>query len=113
MFVGGATFNVVSSKVGLNVGFDVAGLDVGVDVGFNVVGMDVGVKVGFRVVGFPVDGLEVGTFVDGFDDEGFDEGAKVVEHGGSTRQEKGLILPLYKLNECLCKRGTSTTFEVV
>ena len=106
MFVGGATFNDVSSKVGLNVGFDVAGLDDGVDVGFDVVGMDVGVKVGFRVVGLdvgvPVDGLEVGTCVDGFDDEGFDEGAEVVEHGGSTRQEKGLILPLFKSNECLC-----------
>ena len=53
-----------------------------------------------------VDGLEVGlevvTFVDGFDDEGFDEGAEAVGHGGSTRQEKGLILPLYKSNECLC-----------
>ena len=106
MFVGGATFNDVSSKVGLNVGFDVAGLDVGVDVGFDVAGFDVGVKVGFRVVGLvvgvPVDGLEVGTCVDGFDDEGFDESAEDVEHGGSTRQEKGLILPLYKSNECLC-----------
>jgi len=46
--------------------------------------------------------LKVVTFVDGFDDEGFDEGAEVVEHGGSTRQEKGLILPLYKSNECVC-----------
>ena len=46
--------------------------------------------------GTAVVGLEVGNFVDGFDDEGFDEGAEVVEHGGSTRQEKGLILSLNK-----------------
>ena len=48
--------------------------------------------------GTAVNGLADGTAVDGpavdgFD-EGFDDGVKVVEHGGSTRQEKGLILPL-------------------
>ena len=76
---------------------DVTAVD-GLAEGFDVVGMDVGVE----VRGSHADGLEVGTFVDGFDDEGFDEGAEVAEHGGSTRQEKGLILPLYKSNECLC-----------
>ena len=87
---------------------DVTAVD-GLAEGFDVVGMDVGVEVG----GSHADGLEVGTFVDGFDDEGFDEGAEVVEHGGSNRQEKGLILPLYKSNEYMWERGTSTPFEVV
>jgi hypothetical protein len=109
VFVGGATFNDVSSKVGVEEGFCVVGLDVGVDEGFDVVGMDVGVEVG----GSHADGLEVGTFVDGVKDEGFDEGAEVVEHGGSTRQEKGLILPWYKSNEYMWERGTSTTFKVL
>ena len=94
-----------AAHVGLE---DVTAVD-GLAEGFDVVGMDVGVE----VRGGHADGLEVGTFVDGFDDEGFDEGAKVVEHGGSARQEKGLILSLYKSNEYMWERGTSTTFKVL
>jgi len=48
-------------------------------------------------LGTAVDGLELGTAVDGLD-EGFDVDDEVVEHGGSTRQDEGLMLLLYKLN---------------
>jgi len=70
----------------VDVGLSVTGWVDGFLVGINDVGRDVGFAVGTAV-----DGLDDGPAVDGTD-ESFDVGAEVVEHGGSTKQEKGLIL---------------------
>jgi hypothetical protein len=59
-------------------------------VGVNDVGFADGSDVNGFAVGTAVDGLDDGLAVDGTD-ESFDVGVEVVEHGGSVKQEKGLI----------------------
>ena len=86
---------VIGFAVGVLVGLTVVGF---VHVGLSVTGLvdgfvaginDVGRDVGFAVIEV-VDGLDDGPAVDGTD-ESFDVGVEVAEHGGSTKQEKGLI----------------------